>query len=305
MKKLFPFSYYTFFILLFLCSCTEDSTILGDTEKREYQFSAKVANKASTQNYTRNSDYSWEASDSIGVFMLKRGAKEIQNNIIDDIENIPIISYNGFTWESNKTIYCKKNTLVNFVAYYPFATLNADYTYNIKLENQDTPHQFDLLYSDNAKDISCYNVNVELNFKHMLCKITVNVIEGTGFMKAAEGVGLSFSGFANTALFDLNRATIQNIGDFEVIKPRQIMTAMGVDATFEAILIPTNNNEARNREINILLHDGRKYTYIISPTDKFESGKRYKYNIILNNSDFNIERKKTYDWNVKIPYERG
>ena len=71
---------------------------------------------------------------------------------------------------------------VDFIAYYPYKA-GVDTTYAISLGEQSNQKQLEVLYSNNAKNITNTSGNVKLTFDHVLSKIVINTTLSSGSLE--------------------------------------------------------------------------------------------------------------------------
>lgn len=169
----------------------------------------------------------------------------------------------------------------------------------------------DLLYAV-KKGVTRSRSAVELSFYHMLSKVEVALKSGNG-KPNLEGATVTIEGTKLKAAFTPSkdvamdeqsaRAGMITIpsDDNEVasVKIRTVVTDdLDTNTEYgEAVLLPKQTIAENVTFIKVALQDGATFSYKISDTDglTLESGKKYTYNITVNQSGLSVSSKIT-DW---------
>ena len=213
-----------------LYSCYQETPNPGHFEKT-------IEVNASIQNVlTRAADNSWAVGDAIGIYM-KKSTNPLSSSAL--AQNVKYVTSNGLgTFESSDP--AKAITLpytgakVDFIAYYPQKTTISSYSYPVNLSDQSKQTDIDLLYSDNAKEITTSNPEVSLNFIHQLSKIVLNITSNKSDYSLS-GLRVKIANVGITASFSLIDGSL---GAPETIGSIALKTS--ANGSFaEAILMPS------------------------------------------------------------------
>ncbi len=255
-----------------LYSCYQETPNPGHFEKT-------IEVNASIQNvFTRAADNSWAVGDAIGIYM-KKSTNSLSSSAL--AQNVKYTTSNGSgTFESSdptKAITLPyTGTKVDFIAYYPQKTTISSYSYPVNLSDQSKQTDIDLLYSDNAKEITTSNPSVNLNFIHQLSKIVLNITSNksdyslSGLRVKIANVGIT----ASFSLIDGSLGAPQTIGSIALK-----MSADGSSA--EAILMPSTDLSDKTL---IFVVGEDSYTIpltTITNLSSFDKSTKYTFNIEL------------------------
>lgn len=274
-----------------LASCSNEEVNGNDTKNAQLQV---VANIALPQ--TRAFDDQWNAGDQIGIYTLKAGTTDI-----DAADNLAYRNTltEGSAANANFAPAGKAANLpddgskVDVVAYYPYSATAAAGVVELDVQKQDNQAAIDLLGAK-AEGVSADAPQAVLNFKHKLTKIYMKVTAEDGSslsdLKAyIKGMytKVSYSAFAD----ELSMVS----GDTK--KEVEMHSADGSGFRYvEAIVLPNidgNDAAARNIEFE---HNGMVYKAAISADVKFESGKKYLYNVKFTATGAKIEGAGITNW---------
>ena len=274
-----------------LASCSNEEVNGNDTKNAQLQV---VANIALPQ--TRAFDDQWNAGDQIGIYTLKAGTTDI-----DAADNLAYRNTltEGSAANANFAPAGKAANLpddgskVDVVAYYPYSTTAAAGVVELDVQKQDNQALIDLLGAK-AAGVSADAPQAVLNFKHKLTKIFMKTTAEDGSslsdLKAyIKGMytKVSYSAFAD----ELSMVS----GDTK--KDVEMRSADGSGYRYvEAIVLPNidgNDAAARNIEFE---HNGMVYKAAISADVKFESGKKYVYNVTFTATGVKIEGAGITNW---------
>ena len=267
-----------------LASCSNEEVNGNDTKNAQLQV---VANIALPQ--TRAFDDQWNAGDQIGIYTLKAGTTDI-----DAADNLAYRNTltEGSAANANFAPAGKAANLpddgskVDVVAYYPYSTTAAAGVVELDVQKQDNQALIDLLGAK-AAGVSADAPQAVLNFKHKLTKI---------FMKATAEDGSSLSDLKAYIKGMYTKVSYNAIADKlsmvsgDTKKDVEMRSADGSGYRYvEAIVLPNidgNDAAARNIEFE---HNGMVYKAAISADVKFESGKKYVYNVKFTATGVKIE----------------
>lgn len=272
MRKLFNLTLFFGFLIFASCS--------SETDERENPLllpgQVKFNSTIGAEVTTRVTGTNWDQGDAIGVYALTAG-NEIPEGIYGKANakfTTPDTGAEGvFTAATaeDQIVYPKDGSKLDFVAYYPYAVQVSDYKLPIDVSDQTNPAKIDYLYADNEKGKSISDPSANLNFKHKLSQLILNISsEGNSTLDGLTAVikGLKVDGSLN--LKDGNIALGTTAGD---ITP-QLNTARTI-AT--AILVPGQDLKEVTAEFTFA---GKTYKWT-PETQMIESGKKYSYKIKL------------------------
>lgn len=274
-----------------LASCSNEEVNGNDTKNAQLQV---VANIALPQ--TRAFDDQWNAGDQIGIYTLKAGTTDI-----DAADNLAYRNTltEGSAANANFAPAGKAANLpddgskVDVVAYYPYSATAAAGVVELDVQKQDNQAAIDLLGAK-AEGVSADAPQAVLNFKHKLTKIYMKATAEDGSslsdLKAyIKGMytKVSYSAFAD----ELSMVS----GDTK--KDVEMRSADGSGFRYvEAIVLPNiDGNDAATRNIEFE-HNGMVYKAAISADVKFESGKKYVYNVKFTAAGAKIEGAGITNW---------
>ena len=166
------------------------------------------------------------------------------------------------------------------------------------VSNQTDLTKIDLLYSFNkgvSFDKATPEKKVPMTFKHELTNIIVNIKAGSGITdEDLQDIGITFTGLNTKADFDLFESELSNKSDEAEIIPVSIVAVEGYTASFEAIIIPTDDIPD-NAQIVFNLNNGDTETgtgsdiFVWEFDREFDKSTRYTYNATINRSGIVIE----------------
>lgn len=274
-----------------LASCSNEEVNGNDTKNAQLQV---VANIALPQ--TRAFDDQWNAGDQIGIYTLKAGTTDI-----DAADNLAYRNTLTEGWAANANFapagkaanLPDDGSKVDVVAYYPYSTTAAAGVVELDVQNQDNQALIDLLGAK-AAGVSADAPQAVLNFKHKLTKI---------FMKATAEDGSSLSDLKAYIKGMYTKVSYSAFADElsmvsgDTKKEVEMRSADGSRYRYvEAIVLPNiDGNDAATRNIEFE-HNGKVYKAAISADVKFESGKKYVYNVKFTAAGAKIEGAGITNW---------
>lgn len=252
-----------------LCACNkEDVTDAPDGGDRiPVTFSAGIESAAVTR--TVGGGNTWTSTDRIGIVMSDAdydiGYGEgtlgiIESNIEYAADKIDLNdkgrSTATFTPVSGNPIYYPRTGNVDFYVYYPytavrgndFGQLDDKYDYRIDLSDQSDPAAIDVLYAE-AKNVAPGSEPVDLTFRHVLSKITLDVTAGAGIDAAdiaaltADDVVVTSSLGAIVGLGNGGKARRYDRSFIDLNPYKKSLPNAGADATFSIILPPDQGGD--------------------------------------------------------------
>lgn len=227
---------------------------------------------------TRATGTSWDAGDAIGVYALNAGQALSESAVYDGKANI---KYNTpgdgkFTAAAEGITFPSSGNL-DFVAYYPYKANINNYTYDVNVSNQTKPADIDLLYSANAVGANKANPLVNLNFKHKLSLLILNISTGDGVANL-NGLTSKIENMKVNASMNLADGVVTAGATVGTINP--VLNNSGNTAIATAIVVPQQN---LNTVKVLFTLNGKVYEWI-PESQALESGKKYSYNLKLSTS---------------------
>ena len=282
-------------------SCNQNVDGLDNSNpniKKEVYFTSNIT-KVELPS-TRMSGITWDASDSIGIFMFKKTT----TTVVEGKSNIKYTTASGGETgaflPANEIIFFPDNgDEVRFMSYYPY-TSGVSTTYNVDVSDQTNQPAIDLLYcfADTVFYDKTTNSDkkVSLVFNHKLTKININIRPGDGLVNSdIANTVVMFEGFNTKANFDLVTGGLSGLNDVKIITPLKMTTAeSGYTVSFESIIIPVDDpsstrivfdlkNGDEGQQINSDL-----FTWKFS-TEELKSGFEYIYNVTVKRSGIIVD----------------
>lgn len=231
-----------------------------------------ISFNASIQGLTsRASGTQWATGDRIGIYMKANGAAL---NAATDVNKQYTVSENGTVSaaSANDALYYPTDkSAVDFVAYYPYQSALADNTYKVNVADQTNQPAIDLLYSNNATNVS--SGTPSLTFTHQLSQIVFNLTKDNT-IASLNGLTIKFTGMNTKADFTLTDGKLANAGT-----PADI-NALVKDNEAAIIAIPAASLSGVKVEFNL---NGTTFTADY-PEAKLEGGKKYTHKVLLKDS---------------------
>lgn len=243
-------------LTLLFTACQEKET-LQPTPQKVY-FSGIIDGEGS-----RAYNSSWSEGDAIGVFMLSSADKKTL-----EVNKQYTTTGNGhFSPVGDVLSFPIDGSKVDFIAYYPYKAGVSLETYPIETAIQTNLESIDLLRSDNLQGRSNINKSNNLQFRHVLSKVVLNLSSDgdlTGLTATVKGVKTQ----GTLRLMD-GKLTVNTI----VADVPMHISADG--RTAEAILVP----QTLNTPLVIELVWNGKNTQVATKLTALEAGIRHTYNI--------------------------
>lgn len=269
-KKTFILSLAAIAVMTINNSCKRNAD-LNPGQAGAVHFTSSVGYAVSTK-VTGNS---WDANDSIGVFVKKSA----DGTVIDANKAYSTSGNGNFAPSgSNNTInYPADGSSINFVAYYPYTTSLSGNTYKVDVTSQANPALIDLLYADNATNFNKTSTSQpNLNFTHQLSKVELTVKAGAGVNTS--GLGVELRALDTKADFDLNTGVLA-ASTAPALAINANVQVSGSDKLASAILLPASTG---GKMVVFKLANGDNYSWTIPTGTIFEKGKKYNYTVTLN-----------------------
>ena len=226
---------------------------------------------------TRVTGNSWDNGDAIGIFALKADQALSDAAIFDGKSNVKYTTTGDGAFTSITPINFIDEGNLDFVSYYPFQAAITEYKYNIDVTAQTDLAAIDLLYSNNAKGQNATNPNVNLDFKHMLSKLILNIELGNN-LTSLQGLTASISNIVVNGNLALANGVVTTGTTKATITPHLTITGDNDMATVTAIVVPGQNL----KDVQIVFNLGAD-RYVWTPTaQELASSMKYEYKLKLN-----------------------
>ncbi len=185
-------------LALTACTSLDDNSEWRDTSN-DVDFTAYISglqHKATGTN--------WANGDRIGIFMAKSGTG-ITAPLAANNQYITDASGRLTAADANNALsFPEDGSAVDFVAYYPYSSTGGT-TYAVDVTDQTSQPAIDLLYSDNAKNVTSGTVN--LGFSHQLSKVVLD-IQADATIPTTAGLQVQASNVKTQGNFDLSAGTL-------------------------------------------------------------------------------------------------
>ncbi len=262
------------FVAAALWSCAESDVEGIDAAQQGDQ----VALRLTSGIATRVQNSLWEGDETIGVTMYKVGTDEVIGN-----RNIPYITddkgaeatfepYAGFD-----DIFYPKEGDVDIVAFYLFAAVNQNATQlYLDLTEQGEPEAIDLLWAK-ATQVSKSREAVELEFRHVMSSISLNItVDSEGGVDAAQlhGAEVTVGELATQATFDIASGALEI--DPAVSGAITMYGELSAESSSKsAIILP----QSFTPTFTITTDGGETFSVTASEAITFEAATQHQFNI--------------------------
>ena len=198
--------------------------------------------------------------------------------------------------EGDKILRPLVGNYVDFTAYYPYKD-DADTTYAISLSEQSNQKQLEVLYSNNAKNITNTSRNIKFVFDHVLSKIVVNTTHSSGNLenKDLHGMSITINNISNEGTLHFKDGSIEHSHQKSSIKMKT-----GADGSLsEAIVLP---GLASGISFTLELTNGNVYSVNFHPDQHFISGHIHTYNVTITQTGVSLSPIEVEDWVISDSY---
>lgn len=243
--------------ILLATSCTKEENF---NQAQDIMFSSSISSRAT--------DTSFEENDKIGISMTP-----------GNITNVLYSTEDGTNFTSATPItYGMAGNVetVDFTAVYPYkkgSISNSVYNFTLST-NPETPLTENDVMLASATEISVGSKNVNLNFKHKLVKIVVQLSDANG--QAITGAQLKINNQQLTGSLNLSDATVTSTdaADDEM----SFAANASISGQYQTIVMPSAPVQGRYIEVS---HEGKTYTLPVD-NQEFVSGKKLTFTATLN-----------------------
>ena len=278
-----PYDILTILLIFIVASCkneTDDVFIDANGNKCIFLFDEQ---KSELSSY-------WSAKDTIGITAY-----------VPDGEGLDVNSTNRrYKSNGNGTFVpaTKEDMIlrplagnyVDFIAYYPYKA-GVDTTYVISLGEQSNQKQLEVLYSNNAKNITNTSGNIKFTFGHVLSKIVINTTLSSGSLenKDLHNMSITINNISNEGILYLTTGRVEH--SRQKISMKMKTEANG--SSSEAIVLP---GQALDISFTIKLANGNVYSADFHPNQQFVSGHIHTYNVTITQTGISLSPIVIEDW---------
>lgn len=249
------------------CSNNLDDNSSWGSDSQNVKFSSYIEG----QKTVKASGTTWTTGDKVGIFMKKAGADlgaataANKQFIADDRGTLTAAA------ADQALVY--PEGAVDFVAYYPYTANVTDNKVAVDVKNQSKPEDIDLLYSNNATNVTASANAVNLGFKHQLATVRLN-IKAQGIASTA-GLTATLTGSKTAGSFNLADGSLA-VTDASAADIAFTVNAAGTQA--EAIVLPQN---AANVKVKFTLNGKTVEQALPAASATWAAGNRYAIDVTL------------------------
>lgn len=268
-----------FFILIMamagVMSCAKNE-VADHNERSEIKFDVSFPGQ------TKATATGFENGDKISLYAVEyNGATEMPLQVGGNYINNACLTYNGTDWApvASQLYWSDKNC--DFYAFYPYVssiTSLEKHPFSVALDQTgDGYEESDLLFAL-TKNVNRSVGPVNLQFKHIMSKLVINLVEGPNFEgEIPDDVVANVYSTATSGIVDWTSGSIAKdpYGEKKSIKMKKVSNTQ-----FEAVLIP-QNIEKRTPLIDITMGG---ISYLLEYSVSFRAGYKHTINVTLNTS---------------------
>lgn len=249
------------------CSNNLDDNSSWGSDSQNVKFSSYIEG----QKTVKASGTTWTTGDKVGIFMKKAGADlgaataANKQFIADDRGNLTAAA------ADQALVY--PEGAVDFVAYYPYTASVTENKVAVDVKDQTKPEAIDLLYSNNATNVTASANAVNLGFKHQLATIRLN-IKAQG-IASTTGLTATLTGSKTAGSFNLADGSLA-VTDASAADIAFTVNAAGTQA--EAIVLPQN---AANVKVKFTLNGKTVEQALPAASATWAAGNRYAIDVTL------------------------
>ena len=276
----------------FLTGCSNDNETA--TPAADGRVALQVNSGIDVQN--RAHDNTWEAGDAIGIYMLKDdGAIEASNSKYTTSQEGTDGTFTPAA--DDQTIYFPINGETrDFIAYYPYRTLEENNIYHVDVATQTSQKDIDLMGAGKVTDKDKNHPTVAFTFTHKLVKLALT-IKPDGTSLTAENLKeltVTLTNQQTQATYNVVTDESVTISEGEAASITLLTTSDGTSA--EAIVLPNDDTADMLLEFK-LKNDNDTYRWAIKEaplSKKFTGGSKYLYTITLGRAGIEVTSTVTY-----------
>lgn len=268
------------------------TTLLATSCTKEENFNQTQGIVFSSSISSRATDTSFEGNDKIGISMTPGNTTNVLYSTEDGTN---FTSANPITYDMAGNV-----ETVDFTAVYPYkegSISNSVYSFTLSTDPETPLTENDVMLAS-ATEISVGSKNVNLNFKHKLVKVVVQLSDANG--QAITGAQLKINNQQLAGSLNLSDATVTStdVADDEM----PFAANASISGQYQTIVMPSDPVQGRYIEVS---HEGKTYTLPVD-NQEFISGKKLTFTATLN-ADGTVDPGKPIivnptvsDWDEKI-----
>lgn len=280
---------------LLLVGCNRDDNMDRLNNSVPVRFGANIV-----QTRTTSGGEQWQLNDPVGIFMIKNGQVLNGASITEGADNVEYKAQadgnaiSGFTPASGVPVfYPQDGSNVDFVAYYPYKSSLTNYSYPVDVSDQTVPANIDVLYANTANTNSNgYNKNsgtVDLQFNHVLSKLSFTLISGTGSPNLA-GAKIEITNLATTANISLANGTVAATNSGQTLTANTATDGL----SSSAIVIP--QTLSGNKLVVTLTDNASKFEWNFPANTELQIGKNHQYEITVSKTGITVSSSGITSW---------
>lgn len=257
--------------LFSLASCSKVAYNASDDQIRFQFFLPETKANAS----------SFESGDAVSLYAVEYdGSVQIPLQIGGNIMNNERITFNGTQWNAERTLYWG-NQPCDFYALYPYqpeVTSIERYPFALAIDQNDEGYEVSDLLFAKAEHVSHSDGPVQLQFKHMMSKVVVNLHKGGQFEgDIPNDVVAHIYNTTTSCTVNWQTGSVEK----DVFGTKKTLTMRKIrNDYFEAVVVP-QNIEKRTPLIELTMGG---IAYLLETSISFRPGYVYTIDITLNTS---------------------
>lgn len=244
------------------------TTLLATSCTKEENFNQTQGIVFSSSISSRATDTSFEGNDKIGISMTPGNTTNVLYSTEDG---------KNFTSATPITYDMAGNVeTVDFTAVYPYkegSISNSVYNFTLSTSPETPLTENDVMLAS-ATEIQVGSKNVNLNFKHKLVKVVVQLSDANG--QAITGAQLKINNQQLAGSLNLSDATVTSTDAADDEMP--FAANASISGQYQTIVMPSAPVQGRYIEVS---HEGKTYTLPVD-NQEFISGKKLTFTATLN-----------------------
>ena len=244
------------------------TTLLATSCTKEENFNQTQGIVFSSSISSRATDTSFEGNDKIGISMTPGNTTNVLYSTEDGT---------NFTSATPITYDMAGNVeTVDFTAVYPYkegSISNSVYNFTLSTSPETPLTENDVMLAS-ATEIPVGSKNVNLNFKHKLVKVVVQLSDANG--QAITGAQLKINNQQLAGSLNLSDATVTSTDAADDEMP--FAANASISGQYQTIVMPSAPVQGRYIEVS---HEGKTYTLPVD-NQEFISGKKLTFTATLN-----------------------
>ena len=257
--------------LLLLLACGKETS---DSTPAEIRFNLSYPATRATAN-------AFEADDAVSLYAVQwEGGTQYPLQIGGNFLNNEKLTYNGSNWTPERTLYWSDQPC-DFYALYPYqADVDSveDYPFSLSTDQNNGGYEASDLLFAKAEHVSRTDGPVDLQFKHMMSKMVVNLVKGEQFEgDIPNDVVAHIYNTTTSCTVDWQTGSVEK----DIFGTKQTLTMKKFsNEHFEAVLIP-QNLEKRTPLIELTMGG---IAYLLETSLSFRPGYVHTITVTLNTS---------------------